>query len=165
MPKPQDCCWDGLPDTQSPYLLRVMNCRVNAYNVGLTFWQREKESLEKKREGRQGRERSCGNKDRKRIYQTDTYQDRYRESLHGPQDFHAQFLTTNSIFGPGYRTGSSLCSLFELTTQNTKVSQPQITESFMCWILQPGPFRRSLTLKFSIFFLKRVFSAEPAQPH
>lgn len=29
-------------------------------------------------------------------------------------------------------------------TQNTKVPQPQITESFMCWILQPGPFRRPL---------------------
>lgn len=73
-----------------------MNCRMNAYNVSLTFWQREKENLEEKRAGQQGRGRSCGNKDRKRIYQTDTNQDGYRESLHVPQDFHARFLTTDS---------------------------------------------------------------------
>lgn len=33
-----------------------MNCRVNAYKVGLIFWQREEESVEKEREGRRERE-------------------------------------------------------------------------------------------------------------
>lgn len=39
----------------------------------------------------------CGIRDRVRIDQTDTDQDRDRQRLLGPQDFHAQFLTTNSV--------------------------------------------------------------------
>lgn len=45
----EDAKATNMPDTQSPYLLRVMNCRVNGYSVSLTFWQREKENFEEKR--------------------------------------------------------------------------------------------------------------------
>ena len=49
MPRPQDCCWESMPETQSSFLLWDRNCRVNAYNVGLSFWQGE-ESVEKRTE-------------------------------------------------------------------------------------------------------------------
>lgn len=65
---------------------------MNAYNVGLTFWPRG-ECRERRKSG-QGRER----KDHVES-ETDEGFNRQmkKETDRGPQDFHAQFLTTNSV--------------------------------------------------------------------